>query len=220
MGKYNNGMETQQNILAVCREMFYEKGYEKTTFKDISEALSIHQSAIHYHFKSKENILSIIYAETVAKNNDLVELYSDRSTTFLAKLFFDLYIYLYKILKDEKYRRFYLSATKYRFSSVDFIQSDTSRFNYNMYHRNEKIVVPEDEDLFNRMACSGFDRSVLVYIDTNIDTVEFDYIYKNMIHIYAKILNIKEKYVDSALEEVSVMCDRCKWDAIDTTLAL
>lgn len=220
MSKYNNGMETQQNILAVCREMFYEKGYEKTTFKDISEKLSIRQSAIHYHFKSKENILSIIYAESVAKNNDLVEFYSDRSTTFLAKLFFDLYIWLYKIFKDEKYRRFYLSATKYRFTSTSFLRNDTSRFNYSMYHQNEKIIVPEEEDLFNRMACSGFDQSVLVYIDTNIGSTNIDYIYKNVIHIYAKILDIEEKYVNSALKEVSVMSDRCKWDTIDTSLSL
>ena len=47
MGKYQNGLETQEKILDACRVLFYEKGYDKTTFADISKMTGINQSAIH-----------------------------------------------------------------------------------------------------------------------------------------------------------------------------
>ncbi len=48
-------------ILEVSAELFLEKGYEKTTVKDIINALGdLSKGAIYHHFKSKEEILDAV----------------------------------------------------------------------------------------------------------------------------------------------------------------
>ncbi len=47
-------------IIAVARQIFFEKGYEKATTREISERAGISKAALYYHFKSKEDILFAI----------------------------------------------------------------------------------------------------------------------------------------------------------------
>lgn len=214
MGKYQNGIETQEKILDACHTFFYEKGYQKTTFKDISRATGINQSAIHYHFKSKENLLKIIYQDTVRKNNELVEFYSDNTTSFLAKLFFDSEIYMYKIYHDERYRRFYIDATKYGYGA----ETELGKFSYQSYNHVGSAADSNEEAMFNRMACAAFDQVILLYIHENIDTVDMEKVCCQVRKMYKKILEIGDQEYEKALEELKLLKDRCKWKDIDTTL--
>ncbi len=211
MANYNNGLETRNKILDLCRDLFYEKGYAQTTFKDISIALDINQSAIHYHFKSKENILRIIYASTIKKNNDLVDFYSDRSTSLLAKTFFDLRLYLYKIWNDEKYRHFYRDATTILHETEHMYES-----NYSYYATRRGS--DKEQHFYDSLACSGFDQSLLRYIDKNIGSLDFENMYLQTINMYKKILGISKKEFDLAISDVKVLNERCKWDELDTSL--
>ena len=78
MSEYQTSIETRNSILSACRELFYEKGFDKTTFVDICKRAEVNQGSIHYHFKNKENILRIIYEETIRKNNAAAEAVSPR----------------------------------------------------------------------------------------------------------------------------------------------
>lgn len=48
---------TADTIVEVARQIFFEKGYEKATTREISERAGISKAALYYHFKSKEEIL-------------------------------------------------------------------------------------------------------------------------------------------------------------------
>jgi len=48
---------TRARIQAVAVEMFTEHGYEKTSLREIAEALGVTKAALYYHFKSKEDIV-------------------------------------------------------------------------------------------------------------------------------------------------------------------
>jgi AcrR family transcriptional regulator len=48
---------TADVIIAVARQIFFEKGYEKATTREISERSGISKAALYHHFKSKEEIL-------------------------------------------------------------------------------------------------------------------------------------------------------------------
>jgi len=48
---------TWARIQAVAVEMFTEHGYEKTSLREIAEALGVTKAALYYHFKSKEDIV-------------------------------------------------------------------------------------------------------------------------------------------------------------------
>ncbi|RLB70236.1 MAG: hypothetical protein DRH04_03940 [Deltaproteobacteria bacterium] len=51
---------TANVIIEVARQMFFEKGYEKVTTREISELAGISKAALYHHFKSKEDILFTI----------------------------------------------------------------------------------------------------------------------------------------------------------------
>lgn len=48
---------TASVIVEVARQIFFEKGYEKATTREISERAGISKAALYHHFKSKEDIL-------------------------------------------------------------------------------------------------------------------------------------------------------------------
>lgn len=51
------GDETRERILDVALELFNERGYERTSLREIAERLGVTKAALYYHFKSKEDIL-------------------------------------------------------------------------------------------------------------------------------------------------------------------
>jgi AcrR family transcriptional regulator len=55
-------------IIEAATDLFYEKGFEKASLRDIALKVGITQAAIYYHFKNKEQILYTIieiYADEI-----------------------------------------------------------------------------------------------------------------------------------------------------------
>ena len=57
--------ERAQELLRVAAELFFEKGYESTTTREIAEALEIKSASIYYHYESKEQILFELIRSTM-----------------------------------------------------------------------------------------------------------------------------------------------------------
>jgi AcrR family transcriptional regulator len=51
------GPSTRERILDIALELFTERGYDKTSIRDIAERLGTTKAALYYHFKSKADIL-------------------------------------------------------------------------------------------------------------------------------------------------------------------
>ncbi|MDZ7758866.1 MAG: TetR/AcrR family transcriptional regulator [Desulfovermiculus sp.] len=51
---------TAQVILREAHELFYEKGYEKSSMREIAERVGISKAAMYHHFMNKEEILYTI----------------------------------------------------------------------------------------------------------------------------------------------------------------
>jgi AcrR family transcriptional regulator len=60
-------------ILRVALELFTEKGYEATSTRDVTSALGITKSALYYHFRSKDEIVTTLMSERRAEVDDLAE---------------------------------------------------------------------------------------------------------------------------------------------------
>lgn len=56
------GMKTKDKILFSAINLFSDKGYANTTMRKIAEVVGIKASSLYKHYKSKEDILSSIYA--------------------------------------------------------------------------------------------------------------------------------------------------------------
>ncbi|WP_461832886.1 TetR/AcrR family transcriptional regulator [Desulfothermus sp.] len=52
-----NMHQTAQNILEKAHELFVEKGYERSSMREIAERVGISKAALYHHFKNKEEIL-------------------------------------------------------------------------------------------------------------------------------------------------------------------
>jgi AcrR family transcriptional regulator len=54
-------MSTRDRILDVALDLFIEKGYDKTSLREIAEPLGFTKAALYYHFASKEDILMALH---------------------------------------------------------------------------------------------------------------------------------------------------------------
>src|ERR1700733_7401802 len=52
---------THERILDVALELFLEKGYDKTSLREIAEQLGFSKAALYYHFASKDDIFMALH---------------------------------------------------------------------------------------------------------------------------------------------------------------
>lgn len=54
-------LSTRERILNVALDLFIEKGYDKTSLREIAEQLGFTKAALYYHFSSKGDILMALH---------------------------------------------------------------------------------------------------------------------------------------------------------------
>lgn len=71
-GKLANGMDDSPRgrLLAAAAHLFRTKGFERTTVRDLAQAVGIQSGSIFHHFKSKEEILRCVMEEVIHFNTD------------------------------------------------------------------------------------------------------------------------------------------------------
>ena len=73
--------ERRKEIIDVALQLFLEKGYEKTSIKDITEKMHIATGLFHYYFHSKEDVL----IECAALNSQMITKELELETFFDGK---------------------------------------------------------------------------------------------------------------------------------------
>ena len=58
---YQKGELKREQILAAAKRLFYEKGYEDTTIKEIAQGSDSPVGLVHYYFQKKQDIVAAIY---------------------------------------------------------------------------------------------------------------------------------------------------------------
>ncbi|MBS1647381.1 MAG: TetR/AcrR family transcriptional regulator [Bacteroidetes bacterium] len=66
-------MNKQEQILAAAKELIYEKGYENTTVRDISNLAKANVAMISYYFGSKEKLFAAIIEENATNAFNKIE---------------------------------------------------------------------------------------------------------------------------------------------------
>ncbi|HUR07921.1 MAG TPA: helix-turn-helix domain-containing protein [Nonomuraea sp.] len=91
--------DTRERIQQVALELFAERGYEKTTLREVAERLRITRPALYYHFKAKEEILVGIMEDLMASVDDLVEWAGDQAPTVAAR--YEILRRIAELLEDQ-----------------------------------------------------------------------------------------------------------------------
>ena len=50
--------ETKQAILDSALELFYEKGFSRTTFDEVAKRINLTKGAVYWHFRNKADLLA------------------------------------------------------------------------------------------------------------------------------------------------------------------
>ncbi|MBM9620144.1 TetR/AcrR family transcriptional regulator [Streptomyces zhihengii] len=64
--------DTRQRIQDVALELFAEQGYEKTSLREIAEALGVTKAALYYHFRTKEDIVISLFRDLTRPMDELL----------------------------------------------------------------------------------------------------------------------------------------------------
>lgn len=65
--------ETRQQIVDVADRLFYEYGFEATSFADIAKDVGLSRGNFYYHFKTKDEILDAVIAQRMANTRAMLE---------------------------------------------------------------------------------------------------------------------------------------------------
>lgn len=71
MGTKGDG--NRQRIIDAADNLFYKRGYNQTSFQDISDATGIPRGNFYYYFKTKDEILDAVVSSRVSDMSDMLQ---------------------------------------------------------------------------------------------------------------------------------------------------
>ncbi len=69
----SNTKSTRDHIIEAADHLFYQQGYEHTSFADIADAVKISRGNFYYHFKTKDDILNAVINLRVANTQNMLD---------------------------------------------------------------------------------------------------------------------------------------------------
>ena len=68
-----SGASTREQIVEAADRLFYEQGFEATSFADIASALNLSRGNFYYHFQTKDEILDAVIAGRLANTRKMLD---------------------------------------------------------------------------------------------------------------------------------------------------
>lgn len=73
-------MTTRERIVQTADRLFYERGFEHTSFTDIAAEVELSRGNFYYHFKTKDEILESVIELRKTKTLMMLQSWTDRAT--------------------------------------------------------------------------------------------------------------------------------------------
>ena len=64
---------TREQIVEAADRLFYERGFEATSFADIAAVVGLSRGNFYYHFKTKDEILEAVIAHRLSKTRAMLD---------------------------------------------------------------------------------------------------------------------------------------------------
>jgi AcrR family transcriptional regulator len=77
---------TREQIVAAADDLFYKRGFEKTSFADIADRVGISRGNFYHHFKAKDDILAAVIARRAEATDAMLAAWSTKAPTPLDRL--------------------------------------------------------------------------------------------------------------------------------------
>lgn len=79
-------MGTREQIIDTANRLFYEHGYEQTSFASIAQAVGISRGNFYYHFKTKDEILQAVIEARLSSTRTMLAAWSEESSDALERI--------------------------------------------------------------------------------------------------------------------------------------
>lgn len=63
--------ETREQILEVASRLFLDRGFDKTSLREVAEGVGVTKAALYYHFPSKEDLLAALLEPVAAATSGI-----------------------------------------------------------------------------------------------------------------------------------------------------
>lgn len=80
-GGFLGDKTTRNHIVEAAHQLFYQHGYEHTSFADIANAVEISRGNFYYHFKSKNDILDAVIDVRLANTRKMLDKWENEGET-------------------------------------------------------------------------------------------------------------------------------------------
>ena len=74
-------MDTREQIVDAASRLFYEQGYEPTSFASIAEVVGISRGNFYYHFKTQDEILEAVIQARLGSTRKMLACWDDSADT-------------------------------------------------------------------------------------------------------------------------------------------
>ena len=72
---------TRQHIVEAADNLFYQQGFDHTSFADIAKAVNISRGNFYHHFKTKDDILDAVIKIRLDNTQQLLEQWEEENTS-------------------------------------------------------------------------------------------------------------------------------------------
>ncbi len=72
---------TREKIVTKADRLFYERGFDATSFADVAEVVGISRGNFYYHFKTKDDILDAVIERRIKDRHAMLAEWVDREQT-------------------------------------------------------------------------------------------------------------------------------------------
>lgn len=141
---YEKGVQTRNMIYQTAKQLFYDKGYEKTKIKEIADTAEVPIGLFTYYFKTKDKIVQHIYSEFFTQISlRITEATKDGLDNSILRHAILSWIYYEIIFSDANNRRFYYENLKK--TSNYRIMNKTASQTYRRYVEDFNVVISDHD---------------------------------------------------------------------------
>lgn len=203
---YHAGEHTKHKIFEVSRQLFYIKGYDETTYDDISKAANINRALIPYHFKNKKNLGLLVYRRLIDDYFSICDqALENTSISEEGRTAFYMFGY-YRLLKEPNLAKFLVQFH----SDIDYNERMiiSKKRLFDIFSAKNPSVSEKDYELLSQMDY-GIEKEVvrISYYKNDTDTDQLSSVEFRLI---LSFLGYAKEQVEAIIEEAIYYLSRHK----------
>lgn len=107
MDFYDNGASTQELIIASAKKLFFERGVENTSTRDVADRSHVVRNSVRYYFRTKKDIRQAVSADIL---NRLVDVTVQKLQLEKLSWVVMSFVFWYRFWEDGQFRNYNLQC--------------------------------------------------------------------------------------------------------------